>query len=218
MTLTPDVEPLVWANLARIAEGEDEVSRAEWMKYDRSQQLNELLVYRPDGTDNDEVLKEMKRLLEDGADPNIPLEGRWASVEGLFPIHSCTSPTQVKLLHRTGADMNALCQGQTAADIALIRGDQETCRCLLLLGTSLTSTGVRRLLSMPRERALAMYPSRHLLPNGTGWPKKIEVLSQRAHAAEDALYKLGGLFSNLDERRVSVLSSNSSLTSAITLP
>ncbi|KAF4718165.1 hypothetical protein FOZ63_022536, partial [Perkinsus olseni] len=27
------------------------------------------------------------------------------------------------------------------------------------------------------------------------------VLSERAHAAEDALYKLGGLFSNLDERR-----------------
>ncbi|KAF4652815.1 hypothetical protein FOZ61_009402 [Perkinsus olseni] len=201
MTLTPDVEPLVWVNLARIAEGEDEVSRAEWMKYDRSQQLNELLVYRPDGTDDDEILKEMKRLLEEGADPNIPLEGRWASVEGLFPIHSCTSPMQVKLLHRSGADMNALCQGQTAADIALIRGDQETCRCLLLLGTSLTSTGVRRLLSMPRERALAMYPSRHLLPNGTGWPRKIEVLSERAHAAEDALYKLGGLFSNLDERR-----------------
>ncbi|EER03712.1 hypothetical protein Pmar_PMAR023009 [Perkinsus marinus ATCC 50983] len=77
LALPLDIEPLIWANLARIAQGDDdEVNRAEWIKYDRSQQLNELLVYRDEGVDDDQtVLMKMEMLIDEGADPNIPLEG-----------------------------------------------------------------------------------------------------------------------------------------------
>ncbi|KAF4650690.1 hypothetical protein FOL47_000969 [Perkinsus chesapeaki] len=112
--LSYEVEPLVWANLMRIATGYDEVSKAEWIRYDTSQELNELLVYRREELGDTMMIKEISRLINEGADPNVPLDG----------------------------------SKKTPLNIAY-----------------------------------------HIM------------LSTRAHAAEEALYKFGDLFSNLDDRR-----------------